>query len=255
MESLLMIIGDYFFLNGIKVEFSRFVRYNLEVHYFINLGGNMALTKRQFEVLAFLDRFIAAKGYCPSFVEIAQSLKLSSIATVHKHIHTLQKKGFLCLGENQSRSIEILDRTPLLRLEGIESGTSKPGAFTLPEIPLLGFIAAGRPLEAIQNSETLSLKDFVGKPEVYLLKVTGDSMVEDHICDGDYVVVERTNTAENGDTVVALLHQSDATLKRFYREKDHQVRLQPANAVLKPIFVEESQLQIQGRVIAVLRKY
>jgi repressor LexA len=215
----------------------------------------MALTKRQFEVLEFLDRFIQTKGYCPSFVEIARNLKLSSIATVHKHIHTLQKKGFLCLGENQSRSIEILDRTPLRQSQLAEAVGRERGVPPIPEIPLLGFIAAGRPLEAIQNSETLSLKDFVGKPEVFLLKVTGDSMIEDHICDGDYVVVERTSTAGNGDTVVALLHISDATLKRFYLEKGRQVRLQPANAALQPILVDEAQVQIQGRVIAVLRKY
>lgn len=215
----------------------------------------MALTRRQFEVLEFLDRFIRTNGYCPSFMEIAHSLKLSSIATVHKHIHTLQKKGFLHVGENQSRSIEILDRTPLRRSMRVEIENREEGVPPIPEIPLLGFIAAGRPLEAIQNSETLSLKDFVGKPEIFLLRVTGDSMIEDHICDGDYVVVERASTAENGDTIVALLHNSDATLKRFFMEKGHQVRLQPANATLKPILVDEADLQIQGRVVAVLRKY
>lgn len=218
-------------------------------------GGGMALTRRQFEVLKFLDGFIQTHGYCPSFVEIARSLNLSSIATVHKHIHTLQKKGFLCLGENQSRSIEILDRTPLRRSRPAETENREGEFQPMLEIPLLGFIAAGQPLEAIQNSETLSLRDFVGKPEVFLLKVTGDSMIEDHICDGDYVVVERTGIAEDGDTVVALLHNSDATLKRFYLERGHQVRLQPANAALKPILVDEAHLRIQGRVIAVLRKY
>jgi repressor LexA len=174
---------------------------------------------------------------------------------VHKHIHTLEKKGFIRQGENKSRSIEILDREPLIRSKQAESVLSVKDSPLFPEIPLLGFIAAGRPLEAIQNTETLSLQDFVGKPEVFLLKVTGDSMIEDHICPGDYVVIEKTNVAQNGETVVALLNQSEATLKKFFREKDHKIRLQPANANLEPIWVDESDLQIQGRVIAVLRKY
>jgi repressor LexA len=215
----------------------------------------MALTKRQFDVLFFLDSFIEENGYSPSFVEIARSMNLSSIATVHKHIHTLEKKGFIRQGENKSRSIEILDREPLIRSRQAESRQSVKGSPLFAEIPLLGFIAAGRPLEAIQNSETLSLQDFVGKPEVFLLKVTGDSMIEDHICPGDYVVIEKTSVAQNGETVVALLNQTEATLKKFFQEKNHKIRLQPANANLEPIWVDESDLQIQGRVIAVLRKY
>jgi len=212
------------------------------------------LTKRQFQVLAFLDSFIEKNGYCPSFDEIGRSLKLSSLATVHKHINTLQKKGFIRRGYNQSRSIEILNRIPL---EGVKSGLLKSeqaGQSGL-ELPLLGHIAAGRPLEALVSNETLSLRDFVGKENVYVLKVKGNSMIEDHICEGDLVVVENVASAENGDTIVALIDNNEATLKRFYREKNNMVRLQPANASMEPIFVKEKDLKIQGRVIGVLRKY
>jgi repressor LexA len=221
----------------------------------------MALTKRQYEVLELLDSFINKHGYSPSFAEIKGSLQLSSLATIHKHIHSLQKKGFLRIGRNQSRSIEILNRDPLQKAkEGIHkpntaAALSKPGQDIYLEIPLLGLIAAGKPLEAIQHNESLSLKEFAGRPEIFLLKVTGDSMIDDHICDGDYVMVEKTNSANNGETVVALLHNSDATLKKLFREKDHRVRLQPANAAMAPIVVEESAVHIQGRVIAILRKY
>jgi repressor LexA len=219
----------------------------------------MALTRRQFQVWQFLDSFIAENGFSPSFAEIGSSLNLTSLATVHKHIHTLEKKGFLRLGQNQSRSIELLELRPNLRKRGGASlEGSTPAAepeVRYPEIPLMGLIAAGKPLEAIQTSESLSLKDFVGKPDVFLLKVTGDSMIEDHICDGDYVLVEKSANAENGDTVVALLHNEDATLKRYYREKDRKIRLQPANSAMAPIFIDENELVIQGRVIAVLRKY
>jgi len=221
----------------------------------------MALTKRQFEVLEFLDRFIEQKGYSPSFVEIGKSLNLSSPATIHKHIHRLEQKGFIHIGQNQSRSIEIVNRAPVLKSKSLSSLKRTPSASgggwqePLPEIPLLGLIAAGRPLEAIQTNESLSLREFAGRGEVFLLKVMGDSMIEDHICEGDYVVVEKTASASNGDTVVALVGKREATLKRMFREKDGQVRLQPANATMAPIMVNESELEIQGRVIAVLRKY
>jgi repressor LexA len=224
-------------------------------------GGIMALTKRQFQVLAFLDSFIERNGYCPSFDEIGRSLKLSSLATVHKHIRTLEKKGFIRRGYNQSRSIEILNRMPL---EGVKpgrvrsqlaGGTSTPSQGSGLELPLLGRIAAGRPLEALVSDESLSLRDFVGKENVYVLKVKGNSMIEDHICEGDFVVVESVTSAENGDTIVALIDNNEATLKKFYREKNNRVRLQPANASMEPIFVREKDLKIQGRVIGVLRKY
>ena len=221
----------------------------------------MALTKRQFQVLAFLDSFIQRNGYCPSFDEIGRNLKVASLATVHKHIGTLEKKGFIRRGYNRSRSIEILNRMPL---EGVKPGllrsqlageTSPPSQGRSLELPLLGCIAAGRPLEALASNETLSLRDFVGKENVYVLKVKGESMIEDHICEGDFVVVESVTSAENGDTIVALIDNEEATLKKFYREKNNTVRLQPANASMEPIFVNEKDLKIQGRVIGVLRKY
>ena len=221
----------------------------------------MTLTKRQFQVLAFLNSFIERNGYCPSFDEIGKNLKLSSLATVHKHINSLQKKGFIRRGYNRSRSIEILNRTPL---ESVRSGfarsqfaseTSRTSQGSGLDWPLLGHISAGRPLEALVSDESLSLRDFVEKENVYVLKVKGNSMIEDHICEGDFVVVENVASAENGDTIVALIDNNEATLKKFYREKNSTVRLQPANASLEPIFVREKDLKIQGRVIGVLRKY
>jgi len=220
----------------------------------------MALTKRQYAVLSFLDSFIKQNGYCPSFQEIGKGLNLSSLATVHKHIKTLEAKGFILRRFNQSRSIEVVsaprmggishggeDRS-LLESEGMRDGIAW-------ELPMFGRIAAGLPLEAVANNEGLSLEEFVGKKDVFTLRVKGDSMVEDHICDDDYVIIERTETAVEGDTIVALIDNSEATLKRFYREPDGRIRLQPANPGMEPIFVKEESLKIQGRVIGVLRKY
>jgi repressor LexA len=220
----------------------------------------MALTRRQFQVLAFLDSFIEKSGYCPSFDEIRRGLRLSSLATVHKHLNNLEKKSFIRRGQNQSRSIEIINKQPLegvklasgSRATATKSSPAKRDSF---ELPLLGRIAAGRPVEAVSSTETLPLSDFVGKDNVYVLRVKGDSMIEDHICDGDFVIVESGGPAENGDTIVALIENNEATLKRLYRNKDNTVRLQPANSKMKPIVVREEDLKIQGRVIGVLRKY
>ena len=221
----------------------------------------MVLTKRQYEVLAFLDTFMNNNGYCPSFDEIGRNLNLSSLATVHKHIKSLEAKGYIRRGYNQSRSIEILNRSPLDRgsRQNLKSwipsaAASRPATNDL-ELPMLGRIAAGQPLEALNDQESLSLKEFVGNREVYVLRVRGNSMVEDHICDGDFVVVERTGTANDGETIVALIDNNEATLKKFYHDKDNRIRLQPANATMEPIFVGEENLKIQGRVIGVLRKY
>jgi repressor LexA len=217
----------------------------------------MPLTKRQFQVLLFLERFVQEKGYCPSFDEIGKGLRLSSLATVHKHINTLERKGFIRRDYNRSRSIEVVNREPLDQAAKAKR-TSEPAqarAVRDLQLPLLGRIAAGRPLEAVPNNESLSLKEFVGSKSVYVLQVKGNSMVEDHICDGDFVVVEKTQSAENGDTVVALIDNGEATLKKFYREKNDYVRLQPANVEMQPIVIRARDLTIQGRVIAVLRKY
>jgi repressor LexA len=234
----------------------------------------MALTKRQKQVLDVLERFINAHGYSPSFEEIAKSLKLSSLATVHKHIATLERKGFIRRGYNQSRSIDVVavpgpvffaqavQRTVSPQRGGRPSVTpGGPGrvpaeTFGALEFPLLGRIAAGQPVEAIANPETLSLGDFGRRKNgVFVLKVKGDSMVDDHICDGDYILVEGSREARNGEIVVALVEGTDATLKRFFHEKNGRVRLQPANSQMDPIVLPAQEVQIQGRVIGVLRKY
>ncbi len=207
----------------------------------------MALTKRQKEVLDFLVGFLNKHGYSPSFEEIARSLKLTSLATVHKHITTLERKGFIRRGYNQSRSIEVLQLPKPVRDQVIERHVV--------ELPLAGRIAAGQPLEAVEEKETISLGDFVRSGNVYVLQVKGTSMIEDHIVDGDFIVVEQTQVANPGEIVVALIGEGDATLKRFYREAGGKIRLQPANSQMQPIIVPSSEVKIQGRVIGVLRKY
>lgn len=217
----------------------------------------MALTKRQFRVLAFLDSFVRRNGYCPSYDEVRKALGLASLATVHKHMNTLQQKGYIRRDPNRSRSIEVIDRSPMIEADALSGkGENDLGPMYRAEsLPLLGRIAAGRPVEAFANREALSLQEFVGNRNVYVLQVKGDSMIEDHICDGDFVVVESTNRADNGDTVVALVEGNEATLKRFYRDRDGRLRLQPANSAMAPIYMEQGELEIQGRVIGVLRKY
>jgi repressor LexA len=123
------------------------------------------------------------------------------------------------------------------------------------EVPLLGRIAAGQPVEAIAGEDTLNFADFAGDPDTFALKVRGDSMIEDHICDGDYVLIEKASDARNGDIVVALVEGVETTLKRFYNEPGERVRLQPANAAMQPIYVPKTSVQVQGKLLAVLRKY
>lgn len=206
----------------------------------------MAITKRQREVYDFISEFVERNGYCPSFEEIGQGLDLNSLATVHKHITNLEKKGLLTRDYNRSRSIDLLP--PKGRLKQAMSVT------TGTVLPLVGRIAAGQPIEAIERPETISLGDFVRSKDVFVLEVRGDSMQDEHILSGDYVLVEKLKNAHNGDIVVALVEGSDATLKRFYREGD-KIRLQPSNARMKPIVVPAAKVEIQGRVIGVLRKY
>lgn len=210
----------------------------------------MALTRRQKEFLDFLIGFTDTKGYSPSYEEIACALDLASLATVHKHVSALETKGYLRRGFNQSRSIEV---SPKYLQEHREHKTARlPAA---PDVPLLGRIAAGSPVEAIQGNERLTFQDFVADDSTFALEVRGESMIEDHICNGDYVLVERKSEAKDGDIVVALIDGTDATLKRFYREPDGFIRLQPANSSMRPIRVTPAALQIQGRVLAVLRKF
>ncbi len=224
----------------------------------------MALTRRQKQVLDFLTNFINKKGYSPSFEEIGEGLGLTSLATVHKHLDTLERKGFIRRGYHQSRSIDVVavpGRTPFrktavrVRAARQVSAASEMTSTHRTEFPLLGLIAAGQPVEAIPDPETVSLTDFVGSKEVYVLRVRGDSMVEDHIVDGDFVLVEGKESAENGEIVVALTGGTDATLKRFFREGRGRIRLQPANAQMEPLILPERDVRIQGRVIGILRKY
>src|SRR6266571_5596544 len=206
----------------------------------------MAITRRQRQVYDLISRFVAEKGYSPSFEEIAKGLGLSSLATVHKHVSNLQKKGLLTRDYNRSRSIDLLP--PKGRLKQSMSVN------TAMVLPLVGRIAAGQPIEAVENPETISLADFVRSKEVFVLEVRGDSMQDEHILDGDYVLVEKTKIAHNGDIVVALVEMTDATLKRFYRDGEN-IRLQPSNVTMQPIIVPAASVEIQGRVIGVLRKY
>jgi repressor LexA len=208
----------------------------------------MALTRRQKEVMDFLSSFIDRKGYSPSYEEIAAGLGLASLATVHKHIQALEAKQYLRRSYNHSRSLEVAERF-------ITEEQSRRPAASLPSIPLLGRIAAGVPVEAIANPETLHFSDFAKHEGTFALEVRGESMIEDHICSGDYVLAERTDSVKNGDIVVALVNGSEATLKRYYQEPDGRIRLQPANSGMDPIFVERASLDIQGRVLAVMRKY
>ncbi len=208
----------------------------------------MALTKRQKEVLDFIADFVEEHGYSPSYEELAQGLQLASLATVHKHIQGLESRNYLRRLFNQSRSLEVSPKYLQERRKGraaVRSG----------EVPLAGRIAAGAPVEAIEGRDTLQFADFTGKGDTFALEVSGESMIEDHILSGDFVLVERTEQARDGEIVVALVDGTDATLKRIYHEPDGRVRLQPANASMQPILVPAEAVQIQGRVLAVLRKY
>jgi len=206
----------------------------------------MAITKRQRQVYDFIHGFVQKNGYSPSFEEIAAGMGLSSLATVHKHIVNLEKKNLLKRDYNRSRSIDVLPVRGLFKRQGkvpAETG-----------LPLLGRIAAGQPIEAVENRETISLGDITRSKDVFVLQVKGESMRDEHIVDGDYVLVEKSQTARDGEIVVALVEGTDATLKRLYREGAN-IRLQPSNAALQPIIVPARSVQVQGRVIGVLRKY
>ena len=209
----------------------------------------MALTRRQKQVLDFLAQFVNENGYSPSYQEIANGLGLASLATVHKHVQALEAKHYLKRGFNQSRS---LDLSPKYQQE---ERRRRGGAAPSFEIPLAGRIAAGTPVEAVAGRETLNLADYAGDADTFALEVSGDSMIDDHICNGDVVLVERAGTLRDGDIVVALVRGEETTLKRFYRESETLARLQPANSSMPPILVPMADLQIQGRLLAVLRKY
>ncbi len=201
----------------------------------------MYLTRRQKELLDFLDRFIEKKGYAPTIEETAEHFGLRSLATVHKHLTNLQKKGLIRRDSNRSRALELVPTT--VKVSAVE-------------LPLLGRVAAGSPIEAITSTETIFVpEDMVGRRQTYVLQVKGDSMIEEQIRDGDYVIVENRRPTRDGEMVIALLDGENVTLKKLYREGGGRVRLQPANASLAPIFVDQDRVTVQGVVIGVLRKY
>jgi repressor LexA len=200
----------------------------------------LPLTKRQREILDYLNEFIQQHGYAPSLEEIGRRFSLSSLATVHKHLTNLQEKGFIKRAWNRSRSVELVP--------------ARVGARAI-ELPMLGFVAAGVPIEAVATAESIAVpEDLVGKRDTYVLRVRGDSMIDEQIRDGDYVIVEDRKTADNGEMVIALVGGADVTLKKFYRENGH-VRLQPANPAMQPITLAADLVQIQGVVVGVMRKY
>lgn len=198
------------------------------------------LTKRQREILDYLNGFIQQHGYAPSLEEVGKRFGLSSLATVHKHLTNLQQKGFIKRAWNRSRSVEVMPTRVVGRSV---------------ELPLLGYVAAGSPIEAIVGNETIDVPEsLAGTRDTYVLRVRGDSMIDEQIRDGDFVIVEDRRTAENGETVVALLGGNEVTLKKLYRENG-QIRLQPANPTIQPIIVPASDVQVRGVVIGVMRKY
>ncbi|OGZ25522.1 MAG: repressor LexA, partial [Candidatus Nealsonbacteria bacterium RIFCSPLOWO2_02_39_8] len=196
------------------------------------------LTKRQKEILDFVENYSQKKGYSPSFEEIRKKLKLASVSTIHFHISKLKQGGYLGKIENQARAISISSKEPMIK------------------IPLLGTIAAGQPIEAIENKETIAVpKSLIpSSAEVYALRVVGKSMIDENINDGDIVLVRQQETAENGQKVVALIDNHEATLKKFYKERGH-IRLQPANKSMEPlIFRNGRDVSIQGIVLDVIRE-
>jgi repressor LexA len=200
----------------------------------------LPLTKRQREVLDYLNDFIQQHGYAPSLEEIGRRFGLSSLATVHKHLTNLQEKGFIKRAWNRSRSVEMVP--------------TRTGGRAV-DLPLLGYVAAGSPIEAVAGTETIAVpENLVGRRDSYVLRVKGDSMIDEQIRDGDYVIVEDRRTADNGEMVIAMLHGSDVTLKKLYREQG-RIRLQPANPAIQPLVVSPDDVQIQGVVVGVMRKY
>lgn len=197
------------------------------------------LTKKQSETLDCIRAFFATHNYAPSYRDIMKALGIKSPATAYNHVQSLKGKGYVKLRERQMRSVEL---------------TEKANVFTKGiELPLVGSIAAGQPIEAIENQESITVPlELLPNLNCFVLQVRGESMIEDGIIDGDYVIVERNFYPRNGDVVVALLSNDSATLKRYYREKT-RIRLQPANKSMKPIYTRNPV--IQGIVRAVLRRY
>lgn len=202
----------------------------------------MPLTKRQKQILDYLDGYLREHGYAPSYEEIAGNFGYASLATVHEHLENLKRKGYIRKGYNESRSLELVPTE--VKASAVD-------------LPLLGLVAAGAPIEAVQDRETISVpEDFLARGgSHYVLRVTGDSMIDEQIRDGDYIVVNSRERAENGEMVVALVDEDSATVKKYYRETDGRVRLQPANPSMGPMYFGPSRVRIQGIVIGVIRRY
>jgi repressor LexA len=205
----------------------------------------ITLYRRQKQILDFLKQYIDKYGYSPTLGEIAEAIGVSSLATVHEHLQTLVSKGVIKKFDGAVRGIEVMDTKISNVMQGIE-------------LPVLGFIAAGQPIMTYTDPDAtvkVSPNMISGKKRSYVLQVKGDSMIEDGILDGDYVIIEEQNTARDGDTVVALLENGLATLKKFYKEAN-RVRLEPANSSMSPIYVDNPDtLQIQGKCVGVIRRF
>ena len=202
----------------------------------------MPLTRRQSEILSYLQTHIREHGYAPSFEEIAERFGFQSLATVHEHLTNLERKGYIRRSYNESRAIEVMPPR---------------GTALATEIPLLGKVAAGTPIEALMHEETIAVPEDMlpRRGPNFALRVAGSSMIDDHILDGDVVVVHGKQAAENGELVIALVNGSEATVKRFYRESGGWIRLQPANPTMQPMRFQERDVLIQGIVVGVIRKY
>ena len=205
----------------------------------------MALTKKQRQILDYVESFVDSYGYSPSYEEIAQAFNYSSLATVHEHLTNLEQKGFLRKNYNKSRSLEV-----------VRADLHAPAL----ELPLMGTVAAGLPLEVFAEQETITVPhDMVRRGNNYVLRVKGDSMIDEQIRDGDYIIVNSRQTAENGEMVVALVSDGtvggSAAVKKFYREAGNRIRLQPANETMKPMYFPADAVAIQGIVVGVIRKY
>lgn len=205
----------------------------------------VTLYKKQKQILDFISQYIQINGHSPTLQEIAGAMGLSSLATVHEHIQSLEKKGVIKRYDGAVRGLEIVD-------DAFNTGLSAVS------LPLVGYIAAGKPIEAIENplASVLVSSDIVSKTKrCFVLQVRGESMIDENICDGDYIVVQQQDTANDGQIVVALIDNEFATLKTLYREKDGKVRLQPANKKMDPIIIDAKSLQIQGVVTGVIRRF
>ena len=202
----------------------------------------MTLTRKQREILDYLSAAIEGNGYAPSFEEIAEQFGYQSLATVHEHLSNLERKGYIRRGYNESRAIEVLPP------RGHTGAT---------EIPLLGSVAAGMPIESMMTGEVVSVPDQMlpRRGPNYALRVRGESMIDEQIRDGDLVVVHGRDSADNGEMVIALVSGNEATVKRFYREPGGWIRLQPANPTMRPLRYQESDVLIQGIVVGVIRRY